>query len=111
MFGNLGQLAGLMKKAGKFQKDMQKVKEELATKEYTSSVAGGKVEVTIGGDFTVRKLSISPDCTDDNELLEDMITAAINEAVNNARQETAEKMAEMTEGMNIPGMPDISKMF
>jgi DNA-binding YbaB/EbfC family protein len=111
MFGNLGQLAGLMKKAGQFQKDMQQVKEDLATKEYTSSVAGGKVEVTIGGDFTVRKLTISPDCLDDNELLEDMVTAAMNEAVNKARQEAAEKMAALTEGLNVPGMPDLSKMF
>lgn len=111
MFGNLGQLAGLMKKATQFQKEIKEVKEELATKEYSGSVAGGKVKVTVAGDFSIRNLSISPECMDDRELLEDMVTAAVNEAVANARQEAAEKMEAITSGLNVPGMPDLSKMF
>ncbi|MCP3965236.1 MAG: YbaB/EbfC family nucleoid-associated protein [Lentisphaerae bacterium] len=104
MFGNLGEMAGLMKKAKDIQKNLKSMKEEMAKAEFSGACADGKVEATVSGDMTVKNIKIAPEVTADAELLEDMVIAAVNTAINNAKNAAQERMNEATGGLNIPGL-------
>jgi DNA-binding YbaB/EbfC family protein len=97
-----GNLAGLMQQAQKMQQEMQRAQEELATLEVTGQSGGGMVEVTMNGKHAVRKVRIDPSLASDIEMLEDLITAALNDAVNRVAQAAQERMAGMAQGIQLP---------
>lgn len=104
MFGNLGEMAGLMKKAKDMKANLAKMKEDIASSEFYGTCPDGKVSVVIGGDFQVRQLKIAPDATTDTTVLEESVKTAINSAVSSAQANIQEKMKEATGGLNIPGL-------
>ncbi|MDX1460809.1 MAG: YbaB/EbfC family nucleoid-associated protein [Xanthomonadales bacterium] len=97
-----GNIAGLMQQAQKMQEQMQKAQEALAELRVTGSAGGGMVEVVMDGRHGVRKVTIDPSVSDDIEMLEDLVQAAINDAVNRVAEETRERMAGMTAGISLP---------
>ncbi len=86
-----GNMQQLMRQAQKMQQDMQRARAELDEREFTSSVGGGMVELTMFGNKTVKSLSIKPEVIDpdDKEMLEDLIVSAFNDVI--AKIEIAEK--------------------
>ncbi len=97
-----GNLAGLMQQAQKMQQEMQRAQEELANLEVTGNAGGGMVEVTMNGKHAVSRVRIDPSLSDDLEMLEDLLTAAINDAVNRVAAAVQERMAGMTQGIELP---------
>ena len=97
-----GNIAGLMQQAQKMQQEMQKAQEELARLEVTGQAAGGLVKVTMTGKHAVRKVEIDPSLLDDKEMLEDIVTAAVNDAVNRVASSMQDRMSGMTAGINLP---------
>ncbi|MFC1696567.1 YbaB/EbfC family nucleoid-associated protein [Pseudomonadota bacterium] len=97
-----GNLAGLMQQAQKMQQEMQKAQEELANLEVTGEAAGGMVKVTMTGKHAVRRVKIDPSLLDDIEMLEDIVTAAINDAVNRIASTAQDRMSDMTAGIPLP---------
>lgn len=98
MPGNMNQL---MKQAQKMQKEMEAQQEALKTMEFEASAGGGAVSVTVNGSKVVTKVAIDPDCVDpdDVEMLQDLILAATNEAMNKADTETQNRLSGITGGM------------
>lgn len=96
----------MLKQAQKMQEDMANLQEDLDNREYTAVSGGGMIEVTIDGKHLVKSIKIKPEAVDpdDVEMLEDLITVAINEAVNNAINTAEAEMGAVTGGMNIPGL-------
>ena len=102
-----GGLGNLMKQAQAMQENMQKAQEELANIEVTGESGGGLVKVSMTCRHDVKKVSIDPELmgdADDREMLEDLVAAAVNDAVRKAEKAQQEKMADLTGGLNIPGM-------
>lgn len=97
-----GNIAGLMQQAQKMQQEMQRAQEELATMEVTGKAGGGMVEVTMNGKHAVKRVRIDPSIASDVEMLEDLVTAAINDAVNRVADAAQERMAGVTQGMQLP---------
>ena len=99
---NLQQLA---RQAQKMQDQMEAATEELNAKEYTASSGGGMVTVTISGELEIKKMEISPDVVDpdDIEMLQDLVTAAVNEAIHNANTDKEQTMNSISGGMNLGG--------
>jgi nucleoid-associated protein EbfC len=97
-----GNLAGLMQQAQKMQQEMQKAQEELARITLTGEAAGGLVKVTMSGKHAVRRVEIDPSLLADREMLEDIVAAAINDAVNRVASAMQERMSEMTAGIPLP---------
>jgi len=97
-----GNIAGLMQQAQKMQEQMKKAQEELANLEVTGQAGGGMVEVRMSGKHVVLSVKIDPSLTDDVEMLEDLITAASNDAVNRVQAATEEHMGGLAKGMNLP---------
>ena len=103
---NKGQLAGLMKQAQAMQDNLKKAQDELATIEVTGESGAGLVKVQMTCKHDVRRVTIDPSLlADDKDMLEDLVAAAINDAVRRVEATTQEKMGKLTAGMpNIPGM-------
>ena len=97
-----GNIAGLMQQAQKMQQEMQKAQEELANLEVTGEAGGGMVKVTMTGKHAVKRVEIDPTLLDDKEMLEDIVTAAINDAVNRIADTTQNRMSDMTAGIDLP---------
>ncbi len=98
-----GGLGGLMKQAQKMQENMQKAQEELANMEVTGEAGGGLVSVVMTGRHDVRRVSIDPSLmTDDKEIMEDLLAAAVNDAVRQVEKMSQERMSGMTDGMGLP---------
>lgn len=98
-----GGLGGLMKQAQKMQEDMQKVQAELANMEVDGQSGGGLVRVVMTGKHEVRRVSIDPSLFDDDrDMIEDLVAAAINDAVHKAEAAAQERMSSLTEGMGLP---------
>ncbi len=99
-----GGLGNMMKQAQQMQERMQKVQEEIAKMEVTGEAGAGMVKVTMLGNHNVRRVAIDPSlmADDDQEMLEDLIAAAINDAVRRVEQTSKDKMADVTGGMNLP---------
>jgi len=97
-----GNLAGLMQQAQKMQQEMQKTQEELAKLEVTGEAGGGLVKVTMTGKHAVRRVEVDPSLLDDREMLEDIVTAAVNDAVNRIASTTQDRMSDMTAGIPLP---------
>jgi DNA-binding YbaB/EbfC family protein len=102
----LGNMANIMKQAQQMQAQMAKLQEEAATKTVIGSAGGGMVTVTANGALEVVSVRIDPEALKDAdaEMLQDVVLAATNEALKNARQLMAEQMKSVTGGMNIPGL-------
>ncbi len=96
----------LMKQAAAAQKNMEKMQSELAGKTVDFSSGGGMVKVTASGDGSIRAITIDPDAVDPQDvgMLEDMVLAAVNGALNDVRDMASTEMAKVTEGLNLPGM-------
>lgn len=94
----------MIKKAQKMQEDMQKMQEELENATYTATAGGGVVTATVSGKREVTALEIDPEAVDpeDVEMLQDMIIAAVNEALRTAETAAAEGMQKITGGLNLP---------
>nr|CRH05834.1 conserved protein of unknown function [Candidatus Magnetococcus massalia] len=99
-FGNM------MKQAQQMQAKMAKMQEELAQLQITGQAGGGMVEITLNGKQSVEGIKIDPKVVDpdDMEMLEDLIIAAFNDAQAKLQGETQKRMADVTGGMNIPGL-------
>ena len=98
-----GQLAGLMKQAQQMQENMRKAQEQLAAIEVEGQSGAGLVKVTINCRNDVRRISIDPSLLgDDRDMLEDLVVAAVNDALRKAEQKSQEKMAGVTSGMGLP---------
>ena len=99
-----GGLGNLMKQAQKMQADMQRVQEELANMEITGQAGGGMVKVVMTGRHDLKRVSIDDSLmSDDKEMLEDLIAAAVNDAVRQLEQTSQERMSGLTAGLNLPG--------
>jgi DNA-binding YbaB/EbfC family protein len=96
----------MMKQVQKMQQDMVAAQEALANETVTSSAGGGMVTVTITGDLVLKDITIDPDAIDpeDPELLQDMVLAAVNEALRQAREMAATKMGGLTGGLDLGGL-------
>lgn len=99
-----GGLGKMMKQAQEMQANMQKAQEELANMEVTGQAGGGMVSVQMTGRHDVKRVSIDDSLMgDDKEMLEDLLAAAVNDAVRQIESTSSEKMSSMTAGMDLPG--------
>ena len=99
-----GAMGNLMKQAQKMQEDMQKAQEEVANMEVEGQAGGGMVKVVMNGRHEIRKVELDDSLMqDDKEMIEDLLAAAVNDAVRRVEQTTQEKMAGVTAGLNLPG--------
>ena len=102
-----GGMAGLMKQAQLIQEKMAKAQEELANAEVTGKAGGDMVTVVMTGRHDLKRVSIDPTLLpgldeDDREVIEDLVAAAVNDAVRKIEANSQEKMGSMTAGMNLP---------
>lgn len=98
-----GGMAGLMKQAQMMQEKMQKMQEELANAEVTGEAGAGMVSVVMTGRHDVRRVSIDDSLLEeDKEILEDLIAAAVNDAVRKIEKNSQDRMASMTAGLQMP---------
>ena len=106
--GMPGNMANLMKQAQKMQRQMEEQAKEMETKEFTATAGGGVVEATVTGTKKLVKLKLEEEAVDpdDVEMLEDMIVAAVNEAMDKVDEESASSMSKFTGGMG-GGMPGL----
>lgn len=99
--GGMGNMNNLMKQAQKMQADLQKQSEELANKEFTATVGGGALSITMTGKREVKSVTVSPDLLDpeEKETIEDLISAAVNEVLHTIDNESQNGMAKITGGL------------
>ena len=98
-----GQLAGLMKQAQQMQENLKKAQDEIAAMEVEGLAGAGMVKVTMTGRHDVKRVSIDPSLMgDDKDMLEDLIAAAVNDAVRRVETLTQEKMGGLTSGFGLP---------
>lgn len=96
----------MMRQAQKMQKELQKAQQEIAEMTFEGTAGGGMVTAVARGDKSIESLTISPDVVDpeDIEMLQDMVCAAVNEALRGVDQMGSARMSSVTGGLNIPGM-------
>lgn len=99
-------MQSMIKQAQKMQEEMAKVQAELEEREYSVTAGGGAVEVTISGKKEIKALTLKPEVVDpeDIEMLQDLIAAAVNEAIRTVEETSAKEMEKITGGLNVPGM-------
>ncbi|MBO5646429.1 MAG: YbaB/EbfC family nucleoid-associated protein [Clostridia bacterium] len=104
-YGGGMNMNAMMKQAQKMQQDMLRMQEELAAKEYDATAGGGVVRAVVDGSHQVKAIEIKPEAVDpdDVEMLQDLIVAAVNEAMRIADETAANEMKKVTGGMNLPG--------
>ena len=105
MPGGMNQ-AAMTKQAQKMQQEMLRMQEEMENKTWSATAGGGMVTATVNGKHEVVDLKINPEAVDpdDVEMLQDMIIAAVNEAMRTADAEAAQNMSRLTGGMNLGGL-------
>ena len=101
-----GDMNKMMKQVQKMQADMAKMQEELKDKTVEATAGGGVIKVVANGQHEVIQITISPEVIDpeEAEMLEDLVTAAVNEALRKAQEMVSEEMAKITGGMKLPGI-------
>ena len=106
MGGGPGNMQSMIKQAQKMQEDMAAMQEELEAREYDVAAGGGVVNVKINGKKEILSVKIAPEVVDpdDIETLEDLITAAVNEAIKKVESISQNEMSKITGSMSIPGM-------
>ena len=99
--GMPGNMSNLMKQAQRMQRQMEESQKELETKEFTAKAGGGAVEATVTGGKELKAVKISPEAVDpdDVEMLQDLIVAAVNEAMKQADEASADSMSKLTGGL------------
>lgn len=99
-----GMNMNMMKQVQKMQQDMQKMQAELEEKEYTAAAGGGVVSARVNGKRELLSVEIDPEAVDpeDVEMLQDMIVAAVNEAIRAAESDMSASMQQLTGGLNLP---------
>ncbi len=97
-----GGIGGLMKQAQQMQENMKKMQEQLGSIEVEGAAGAGMVKVVMTCKHDVRRIEIDPSVMDDKEMLEDLVAAAVNDAVRRVESTTQEKMAGFTAGLNLP---------
>ena len=101
-----GMNMNMVKQAQKMQQEMLRMQEEMENKTYSATAGGGMVTATVTGKHEVKDLAINPEAVDpdDVEMLQDMIIAAVNEAMRAADEDAANNMSRMTGGLNLGGL-------
>ena len=101
-----GMNMNMIKQAQKMQQDMLKMQEELEVKQYEAAAGGGVVKAVVNGKHEVVSLTIDPEAVDpeDVEMLQDMVVAAVNEAMRKAEAEASQNMSRLTGGLNLGGL-------
>ena len=104
--GMPGNMSNLMKQAQRMQRQMEEGQKELEVKEFSAKSGGGAVEAVVNGKKELVKLTISEEAVDpeDVEMLQDMIVAAVNEAMRKAEADQSANMAKLTGGLNLGGL-------
>ena len=98
-----GQLGQLMQQAQRMQEDMKRAQEEIANMEVTGASGGGIVSVVMSGRHEVRRVSIDRSAVgDDHEMMEDLVAAAFNDAVNKVAEASKSRLGNVTAGMSLP---------
>ncbi len=105
MPGGMNQ-AAMMKQAQKMQQEMLRMQEEMENKTYTATTGGGMVKAEVNGKHELVSLAINPEAVDpdDVEMLQDMVIAAVNEAMRTADADAANNMSRLTGGLNLGGL-------
>lgn len=113
MFKNLANLGNLMRQAQEVGGKMQSVNDKLKTLTVTGIAGGGMVEVHMNGVQEMLKLVIEPSLVEKNEreMLEDLIPAAVNDAIQKSKQLQVDEMKTLTEGINVPGLDSAIEKF
>ena len=103
--GGMNQMA-MMKQAQKMQQEMLRMQEEMENKTYTATAGGGVVSASVNGKHEVTALTIAPEAVDpdDVDMLQDMVIAAVNEAMRAADADSASNMSRLTGGLNLGGL-------
>jgi DNA-binding YbaB/EbfC family protein len=106
MGGGPQNMQAMLKQAQQMQADIETKKAELEEKEYVVSSGGGMIEVTVTGKREVKAIGINPEVVDpeDVEMLEDLLIAALNEAMRKIDEEEERELSSVTGGLNIPGL-------
>ena len=101
-----GNMGNMMKQVQKMQQDMERLQSELEEKEVEATAGGGAVKVVATGKKIIKSIKIDPEVIDEDdiEMLEDLILAAVNEAMGKAEEMVNSEMGKITGGMNIPGL-------
>lgn len=101
-----GGMQALMRQANQMQARMKKAQEEFATREFEASSGGGAVKATVTGDNKLKSIAIQPDVisSGDQEMLQDLVVTAVNEALKLAKTTCDGEMAKITGGFSMPGM-------
>ncbi len=101
-----GNMAKMMKQVQKMQADMLKMQEELAQRTVESTAGGGVVKAVVNGKQELVSLEIKPEAVDpeDVEMLQDLVLAAVNDALKKAQEMMSSEMGKLTGGLNIPGL-------
>ncbi len=96
----------MMKQAQKMQMEAMRVQQEVTEMEFEASAGGGMVKAVVKGDMSLSALTIDPEAVDpeDVEMLQDMIVAAVNEAIRSAAEASSQRLNSVMGGMNIPGL-------
>ncbi len=99
-------MSGIMKQAQKLQSKMKKMQEELAEKTVEATAGGGMVKAVANGSQQILSIRLEKEVVDpeDIEMLQDMILAAVNDALNKSQQMVSDEMSKITGGLNIPGL-------
>ncbi|QDU20617.1 YbaB/EbfC family nucleoid-associated protein [Urbifossiella limnaea] len=114
MFGKLGSLMSLMGNSGKLKEEMEKLNTQLGTIVAEGAAGAGYVTAKVNGRMEVVSVAITPDAMTDREMLEDLVAAAVNNAMAKAREQVATATAKMAENMGLPpgmlggGLPGLS---
>ncbi|RBW67327.1 YbaB/EbfC family nucleoid-associated protein [Bacillus taeanensis] len=103
---NMGNMGGMMKQVQKMQKDMAKAQEQLKEKTVEGTAGGGMVKITANGHKEILDIKIDQEAVDpdDVEMLQDLVLAAMNDALKKVDELVSKDMGKFTQGMNIPGL-------
>lgn len=106
MGGGAQNMNSMIKQAQKMQEQITTVQEDIEKREFTASVGGGAVEVTLFGKKTIKSLTIKPEVVDPEEIdmLQDLIISAVNEAINQIEQTSEAEIGALTGGISLPGL-------
>ncbi len=106
MGGGMGNMNQMIKQAQKMQEQMVKMQEEMEAKCFTAEVGGGAVSATVSGKKELMEINLKEEVVDpdDIEMLQDLIVAAVNEALRKADKDSEAQMGALTGGLNIPGL-------
>ena len=103
--GNAQNMNSMIRQAQKMQDQITELQDDIEAREFTATAGGGAVQVVMTGKKTIKTLTIDPEVAkDDVEMLQDLVTAAINEAVAQIEQTTEDEMSKITGGVSLPGL-------